>query len=90
VTSGCKDGTVRVWDADSGKTVLGLIKICCENVNSMPDTIQIATGRLNESAVKIWDVKTGKLLSSIEHTNQLRSQSATTYSVMIRNCSNEC
>jgi WD40 repeat protein len=74
----------------SGETVLGLIKICRENVNSMPDTTQIATGGFNESAVKIWDAKTGKLLSSIEDTNQLRSQSATTHFVMTQNCSDEC
>jgi WD40 repeat protein len=62
-----------LWDAESGKTVLGPIKIWHENVNALiwsPDTTKIATGGFNESAGKIWDTKTGKLLSSMEHTNQ--------------------
>ena len=71
VASGCKDGTVRGWDADSGETILSLIKICRENMNALLDITQIATGGFNESAVRICDAKTGKLLSSIEHTYQL-------------------
>jgi len=69
VVSGSHDGTIRVWDVESGDTVLGPIKTGHERVFAViysPDTTTIATGGYNENALKIWDAKTGNLLSTIE------------------------
>jgi len=72
LVSGSQDGTIRVWDVESGDTVLGPIKTGHEDVYAVmysPDTTKIATGGYNETALKIWDAKTGNLLSTIEHDN---------------------
>ena len=69
LVSGSHDGTIRVWDVASGDTVLGPIKIGHESVYAVmysPDTTKIATGGHNEDALKIWDAKTGNLLSTIK------------------------
>jgi len=70
VVSGSNDGTIRVWDVESGDTVLGPINTGHEDVYAAiysPDTTKIATGGLRENALKIWDAKTGNLLSTIKH-----------------------
>jgi len=71
VLSASYDRTVRVWDVETAKTVIGPIKTGHVNVNAAiysHNTTKIATGEGNESnGVKIWDAKTGKLLSTIEH-----------------------
>ena len=68
--SGSSDLT-RVWDVKSGDTVLGPIKTghVVVTVIYSPDTTKIATGGVNdnEAALKIWDAKTGNLLSTVEH-----------------------
>jgi len=69
VVSGFYDGTMRVWDVESGDTVLGPIKTGHRVVFAViysPDTTKIATGGYNENALKIWDAKTGNLLSTIK------------------------
>ena len=69
VVSGSYDGTIRVWDVESGDTVLGPIKTGHQFVNAViysPDTTKIATGGVHENALKIWDAKTGNLLSTIK------------------------
>ena len=69
VVSGSGDGTTRVWDVESGDTVLGPIKTGHERVYAViysPDTTKIATGGVREDALKIWDAKTGNLLSTIK------------------------
>jgi WD40 repeat protein len=71
VLSASYDRTVRVWDVEIGKTVLGpiLMKTADGGVYAARyshDTTKIAVGGLEED-VKIWDGKTGKLLSTIEH-----------------------
>jgi len=69
VVSGSNDGTIRVWDVESGDTVLGPIKTGHEYVSAVtysPDTTKIATGGYDETALKIWDAKTGNLLSTIK------------------------
>jgi len=70
VVSGSNDGTIRVWDVESGDTVLGPIKTGHMNVFAViysPDTTKIATSGYEENALKIWDAKTGNLLSTIKH-----------------------
>jgi len=70
VVSGYYDGTMRVWDVKSGDTVLGPIKTGHDYVYAViysPDTTKIATGGEDENALKIWDAKTGNLLSTIKH-----------------------
>ena len=76
VVSGSSDGTIRVWDVESGDTVLGPIKTRHEDVYAViysPDTTKIATGGGDENALKIWDAKTGDLLSTIKHHYQVSS-----------------
>jgi len=71
VMSGSDDGTARVWDVESGKTVLaietGLSE--CEAAIYSPDTTMIATGGESEDLkefIKIWDAKTGKLITNLK------------------------
>jgi WD40 repeat protein len=72
--SGSNDGTARVWDVESGKTVLaietGLSKV--EAVIYSPDMTMIATGGECEDLkefIKIWVAKTGKLITNLKgHT----------------------
>jgi len=76
LVSGSHDGTIRVWDVESGDTVLGPIQTGHERVYAViysPDTTKIATGGHNENALKIWDAKTGNMLSTIKHHSQVWS-----------------
>jgi WD40 repeat protein len=75
VVSGYIDGTIQVWDIESD-TVLGPIETGHRSVSVViysPDTTKIATGGFNEDALKIWDAKTGNLLSTIQHDSQVCS-----------------
>jgi len=75
VVSGSNDGTIRVWNVESGDTVLGPIKTGHKYVSTViysPDATKIATSLNNEDALKIWDAKTGNLLSTIKHDEQVR------------------
>jgi len=76
VVSVSNDGTIRVWDVESGDTVLGPIETGHEFVSAViysHDTTKIATGGLRETALKIWDAKTGNLLSTIKLDEQVWS-----------------
>jgi len=76
VVSGSKDGTIRVWDVERGDTVLGPINTGHWIVTAViysPDTTKIATGGYDETALKIWDAKTGNLLSTIKHESEVWS-----------------
>ncbi|KAG2344619.1 WD40 repeat-like protein [Suillus weaverae] len=71
VVSGSYDGMARVWDVKSEEPVNGLnpIKTGREYVYAVsysPKATMIATGGYNESGIKIWDAKTGKLLNKIK------------------------
>lgn len=71
--SGSSDGTAGVLDVKSGKTVLN-IKTGHERVYVViysPNQTKIATGGYKEDAVKIWDVKTGKLSMDIKQKEAL-------------------
>ncbi|KAG2057865.1 WD40 repeat-like protein [Suillus hirtellus] len=75
VLSGSWDGTARVWDVESGETVL-MIKTGHQWVNAViysPHATRIATGGLDEDAVKIWDAKTGDLHNTLKHDYQVLS-----------------
>jgi WD40 repeat protein len=75
VASGSWDGMVRVWEVESGKTVLGPIQTGRDNVYATiysPDATKIATGG-TQNGIKIWDAKTGKLLSTVGHEEQVWS-----------------
>ena len=74
VVSGSDDGTIRVWDVESGDIVLGPIKAGHWYVPAViysPDATEIATGGMD--ALKIWDAKTGNLLSTIKHDSTVWS-----------------
>jgi WD40 repeat protein len=76
VASGSNDGTARVWDVVSGNIILGPIKTGHQNVYAViysPDTTKIVTGGFNENAIKIWDAKTGELLSTVKHEHSVWS-----------------
>jgi len=76
LVSGSDDGTIRVWDVESGDTVLGPIKTGHQYVRAViysPDTKKISTGGYYDSALKIWDAKTGSLLSTIKHDSAVVS-----------------
>ncbi|KIK36868.1 hypothetical protein CY34DRAFT_34569, partial [Suillus luteus UH-Slu-Lm8-n1] len=63
LVSGFSDGAARVRDVKSGKTVVGPIKTGHESVLAIvcspADDTKFATVGYHESAVKIWDSKTG-------------------------------
>jgi WD40 repeat protein len=74
VASGSWDGMVRVWEVESGRTVLGPIQTGHKTVYATlysPDTTKIAVGGRSENGIKIWDAKTGKLLSTVEHIEEV-------------------
>ncbi|KIK45760.1 hypothetical protein CY34DRAFT_495923 [Suillus luteus UH-Slu-Lm8-n1] len=71
IASGSWDGTARVWDVTSGMNILtiktGHYQVWA--VTYSPDSSKLATGGIDESAVKIWDAKTGELLITLKHHN---------------------
>jgi len=71
VMSGSIDGTARVWDVESGKTVLAIETELSEVKAAIysPDMTMIATGGDSEDLkefIKIWDAKTGKLITNLK------------------------
>jgi WD40 repeat protein len=80
VLSGSYDGTARQWDVENGAIILTPIKTGHKWVNTViysPDMTMFATGgseqpRNNESPVKIWDTKTGELITILQgHTDSV-------------------
>ncbi|KAG2055262.1 WD40 repeat-like protein [Suillus hirtellus] len=68
LASGSWDGTTRVWDVDSSKTVL-TIETGHDWVYAViysPDSSKLATSGYKESAVHIWNAKTGERLKTLE------------------------
>jgi WD40 repeat protein len=77
VSGSYDDGIVRVWDVDSGKTILA-IETGFSKANTAiysPDTTMIATGGHKkdlEEHLKIWDAKTGQLVTNLKgHTDEV-------------------
>lgn len=75
VVSGSLGGMARVWDVQSGERVLAfktghqyVFAVICS-----PDSTKFATGGFNENAVKIWDTKTGELVTTLEHDRSVCS-----------------
>jgi len=75
VVSGSSDGAARVWDVESGKTVLeietGLTEV--EAMICSPDTTMIAVGGYesddSDEFLNIWDANTGKFITHLKgHT----------------------
>ncbi|KAG2750158.1 WD40 repeat-like protein [Suillus brevipes Sb2] len=69
VVSGSWDETFRVWDVDSGKTILGPINTGdeCTAVCYSPDAKMIATGAYTyRGGLKIWDANSGELLKTFK------------------------
>ncbi|KAG2031784.1 WD40-repeat-containing domain protein [Suillus americanus] len=86
VLSGSSDGTARQWDVESGETTLFLEQIVTGHNHVYaavysPDTTLIATGGYDgpqtgetvESSIKVWDAKTGEVVTTLKgHTDALR------------------
>lgn len=72
VVSGSDDGTARVWYGQSGEPVLGLNPMVDTEYKTVhavaysPDGTKIAAGGKEKNALKIWDARTGELLSTVE------------------------
>jgi WD40 repeat protein len=69
VVSGSWDGIAGVSDIKTGKRILKIKtghKYAPAVIYS-PNDAQIATGGFNKNAVKIWDAKTGELLTTLQH-----------------------
>jgi len=76
VASGSEDGTMQMWNVESRETDLGPIKTghgIVHTVASSPDISKIATGGYNEDAIKIWDARTGELLSTQKQESPVHS-----------------
>jgi WD40 repeat protein len=75
VASAFWDGTARIWDVDSRKTVLS-IKTGHEWMRAVmysPDSSKLATGGDGEDFARIWDAKTGELLNTPKHDSVVSS-----------------
>jgi len=77
VVSASGDGTARVWDAESGKTILAIetgLRDMWAVIYS-PDMTMIGIGGVNREQnefIKIWDAKTGKLVINLKgHTGEV-------------------
>jgi len=73
IVSGSIDGTIRVWNAQTGNPVLGPLKMHTEWVNCVafsPNGRRIASGSLDKT-VLVWDAVTGKVVAGPfkGHTN---------------------
>ncbi|KAG2367816.1 WD40-repeat-containing domain protein [Suillus spraguei] len=65
IASGSWGGTARVWDVTGHQWVYA--------VTYSPDSSRLATGGDTDDAVKIWDVKTGELFTTLHHERMVYS-----------------
>ncbi|PAV17956.1 nucleotide-binding-oligomerization-domain like receptor [Pyrrhoderma noxium] len=70
IVSGSFDKTIGVWDAASGRLILGPIKCDCGvfSVRFSPDGSFIASG-LGDGSIKIWNSRDGELLGVLFERN---------------------
>jgi len=76
VASRSDDGTMQMWNVVSRETDLGPIKTGHKEVHAVvysPDISKIATGREDKHAIKIWDARTGELLSTLRQDSSVWS-----------------
>jgi len=88
VSSGSLDGTARVWDVETGNTVLEINTGIPEVYTAIfsPDWTLIATGGYSskDEFIKIWDANTGKLVSILKgHTRYVNCLAWTARSTLI-------
>jgi WD40 repeat protein len=65
IVSGSKDGTILVWDAQTGNPLLGPLKMHTKGVWSVafsPNGTQIASGSFN-STILVWNAVTGEVIA---------------------------
>ncbi|EIM80232.1 WD40 repeat-like protein, partial [Stereum hirsutum FP-91666 SS1] len=68
LASGSRDCTLRVWNVETGETVLGPLKGHTDLVGAVafsPDDRRIVSGS-DDRTIRIWDVQTGKQLLEFE------------------------
>ena len=71
-SGGGRDGTIELWDAQSGK-LINTLKGHTESVMSVafsPDGTTIASGS-RDKTVKLWDLQSGRLLNTIKSKRRI-------------------
>ena len=64
IVSGSSDQTIRVWDVNTGETVVGPLQGHTQTVNSVaisPDDKHIVSGS-SDQTIRVWNAETGELV----------------------------
>lgn len=74
IASSSTDGTIYLWDADTGMVLMTLTcPSCITCIAFSPDARQLASSS-SDRIIRIWDVETGSQLYTLEgHEEQIRS-----------------